>query len=104
MVHSTHDASRAARLWSLVVWIGMYFVVLPLAGLSHVAHEAPIGRAIVYHLVFTVPLSVAFLRFQPRRRFPASSCPARAFNTRVRPSAAPRDGASRVTTRVGSRF
>lgn len=53
-------------LWSFVVWVGMYFVVLPLAGLEHMAHEAPFGRVIVYHLIFSVPMAVAFLPFQPK--------------------------------------
>jgi len=56
----------AGILFSFVVWAGMYFVVLPVVGLAHVTHEAPIERVIVYHLVFAVPLSVAFLPFQPR--------------------------------------
>jgi hypothetical protein len=60
----------AGVLWAFVVWIGMYYVVLPIVGLSSMQQDAPVGRAIAFHLMFTVALTAAYL-FYPtvfRRR------------------------------------
>ena len=48
-------------LWAFVVWIGMYYVVLPIVGLSSMQNDAPVGRAIAFHLIFTIALTVAYL-------------------------------------------
>lgn len=53
-------------IWSFVVWIGMYYLVLPMAGLGAMAREAPIGGVIAYHLFFGLSLAAAFLPFQGR--------------------------------------
>ena len=51
-------------LWGLVVWLLMFYVVLPLAGMWQLVEDAPRGQVIVQHLVFGLTLSVAFLPFQ----------------------------------------
>jgi hypothetical protein len=56
----------AGALWGIVVWLGMYYVVLPLVGLASMRAGAPIGRVVAYHIFFGVILSLAFLPFQRR--------------------------------------
>jgi hypothetical protein len=53
-------------LWGLVVWLGMYYVVLPLVGLASMQHDAPIARAVMFHFFFSIPMTVAYLLY-PRR-------------------------------------
>jgi hypothetical protein len=50
-------------LWGLVVWIGMYYVVLPIVGLSSMQEDAPVGRAIAFHLIFSIALTAAYLLY-----------------------------------------
>jgi hypothetical protein len=61
----------AGVAWGLVVWIGMYFVVLPIAGLGAMTHDAPTGRAIMFHEFYSLAaaLSLVVLQHQERRRF-----------------------------------
>jgi hypothetical protein len=60
-------------LWGVVVWLVMYYAVLPLAGLAEMTEEAPMWRAVVYHVFFGLLLALAFLPFQRRvvRRAPS---------------------------------
>lgn len=65
-------------LWGLGVWIGMSYVVLPLVGLSELARAAPVGVAIVEHVIFGLALAIGFLPFQrtrPRAATTVSSTP-----------------------------
>jgi hypothetical protein len=48
-------------LWGFVVWIGMYYAVLPAVGLASMQSDAPVGRAIAFHLVFSIALTAAYL-------------------------------------------
>lgn len=58
-------------LWGIVVWLGMYYLVLPVLGLSALAAGAPIGMAIVEHLIFGLGVGIGFLPFQrPRPAIP----------------------------------
>jgi hypothetical protein len=57
----------AGALWGVVVWLGMYYVVLPLVGLAAMRAGAPISRVVVYHVFFGVILALAFLPFQRRQ-------------------------------------
>ena len=50
-------------LWGFVVWIGMYYVVLPVVGLSSMQSDAPAGRAIAFHLIFSIAMTVAYLLY-----------------------------------------
>src|SRR4029453_17875733 len=42
----------------------MFYVVLPLTGAGIITQTTPIARAIVEHLVFGLPVGVAFLPYQ----------------------------------------
>jgi hypothetical protein len=54
----------AGAAWGIVVWLGMFYVVLPAVGLEQMQREAPIARAILYHVFFGLAVAVAFLGFQ----------------------------------------
>lgn len=56
----------AGVLWGFVVWLGMYYVVLPIIGLSEMARAAPVAEAIVGHVIFGVAVALGFLPFQRR--------------------------------------
>jgi hypothetical protein len=57
----------ASLAFGIVVWLGMYYVALPLAGLGDMARETPIANAIITHLVFGLAVGVGFLPFQHRK-------------------------------------
>jgi uncharacterized membrane protein YagU involved in acid resistance len=63
----------AGAVWGIVVWLAMYYVVLPVAGLSQMAHETPVGMAILSHLIFGLVVAVSFLPYQRTRPRAASS-------------------------------
>ncbi|MRG93473.1 hypothetical protein [Polyangium spumosum] len=48
------------------VWLVMYRLVLPLVGLGDLAASAPVGPAILEHVIFGLALAVGFLPFQRR--------------------------------------
>jgi uncharacterized membrane protein YagU involved in acid resistance len=54
--------------WGIVVWLVMYYVVLPLAGLSELPKMVPLSQAVLTHLVFGLIIGIAFLPFQRPRR------------------------------------
>ncbi len=59
-------------LWGVVVWLGMYYVVLPAVGLTAIREQTPIARAVLSHVAFGFLIALAFLPFQrkimrPRR-------------------------------------
>jgi hypothetical protein len=58
----------AGALWGIVVWLGMFYIVLPIVGLSQMAKEEPIGMAIISHVIFGLAVAVGFLPFQHTRR------------------------------------
>lgn len=68
--------SRGATLlagvfWSFVVWLAMFYVVLPIIGAYEVTRNVPVGWAIVQHLIFGLAVALTFLPFQkslPQRR------------------------------------
>jgi hypothetical protein len=76
--------------WGIVVWLGMFYVVLPLVGLPQMANEAPIGRTIVYHLFFGIAVGAAFAGFQHHfvrgQKRPVGRGPGRLIPHRVRGS------------------
>jgi hypothetical protein len=57
----------AGVAWGIVVWLGMFYVVLPLVGLGDMPRQASLVTAIVYHVVFGVALGAGFLPFQRRK-------------------------------------
>jgi hypothetical protein len=58
----------AGAMYGVVVWLVMYFIVLPIAGLGAMAHSAPIVGPLVMHVIFGLTVAVAFLPFQRTRR------------------------------------
>ncbi|MET0591989.1 MAG: hypothetical protein ABW133_04770 [Polyangiaceae bacterium] len=48
-------------LWGIVVWLGMYYLVLPAVGLSSMQSDAPVSRAIMFHLIFSVIMTAAYM-------------------------------------------
>jgi CBS domain-containing protein len=51
----------AGAVWGLVVWFGMFYVVLPNLGL---VATLPLRQAIATHVVFGALLGIGFLRYQ----------------------------------------
>lgn len=58
----------AGVLWGFVTWMVMYGIVLPLVGLSSMTHDAPVGRAIMFHMIYAIPMAVLFLEYQREQR------------------------------------
>ncbi len=59
-------------VWGIVVWLVMFYLVLPLAGFADAARSMPVPFAIVEHLLFGVIVAFVFLPFQkelPRGTF-----------------------------------
>ena len=61
---SSSGTIAAGVLWGGVVWLTMFYLVLPLAGLSQVAHGEPVSAAIVTHVIFGLGVALGFLPFQ----------------------------------------
>jgi len=57
----------AGAAWGIAVWLGMFYLVLPISGLSAMADEAPLVKNIVYHELFG--LGVAGFSLLARRLF-----------------------------------
>jgi hypothetical protein len=62
-------ASRGATVfagvvWGFVVWIAMYHIVLPLAGLADITQGSSAAGAIIAHIIFGGSLAIGFLPFQ----------------------------------------
>ncbi len=58
----------AGVIWGLIVWVGMFYVVLPMIGLGFITRSVPIGAAILQHIVFGIGVAAGFLPFQRWRR------------------------------------
>jgi hypothetical protein len=54
----------AGAVWGIVVWLGMYYVVLPAVGAGEVTRATPVSNAIVTHLLFGISLALGFLPYQ----------------------------------------
>ena len=54
----------AGALWGAVVWIGMYYVVLPIVGAAEVTRSVPVLHAIATHVLFGLVMGLAFLPYQ----------------------------------------
>jgi hypothetical protein len=57
--------------WGLVVWVGMYYVLLPMVGLGEMARSSPVGMAILNHLLFGLGVGIGFLPYQRPRTLTA---------------------------------
>jgi hypothetical protein len=51
-------------LWGLVVWVGMYFVILPLVGAGALARNGGIAMAVIEHVIFGLAVGFGFLPYQ----------------------------------------
>ena len=60
----------AGALWGLVVWFGMYYLVLPAVGMGTMARSAPVGPAILEHVIFGLAVAFGFLPFLRTRLHP----------------------------------
>lgn len=54
----------AGLFWGVVVWVVMYYVVLPLVGAGEIVENVPIWAALAQHLLFGGTVGAAFLPFQ----------------------------------------
>lgn len=57
-------------LWGIVVWLGMFYVLLPFIGAGQMTLMMPVGAAIFEHVLFGLAVAVAFLPYQPRATQP----------------------------------
>jgi hypothetical protein len=55
--------------WGIVSWLVMFYLVLPLTGLTALTRATPLEQAALEHVIFGVAIAIAFLPYQPRRRF-----------------------------------
>lgn len=54
----------AGGLWGIVVWLTMYYLVLPAFGLGDLVAHAPVQRAVLSHVVFGLIVGLAFVPYQ----------------------------------------
>jgi hypothetical protein len=54
----------AGILWGFVVWLAMYYAVLPAFGLAEHASTTPVADAVLLHVLFGFVLAVGFLPYQ----------------------------------------
>jgi hypothetical protein len=54
----------AGAFWGIVVWVGMFFVVLPIVGLGSVVSQVPVLLSLVEHVLFGVATAAAYVPYQ----------------------------------------
>jgi hypothetical protein len=54
----------AGAVWGIVVWLGMYYAVLPLVGAGEVTRNTPVPMAIATHVLFGLVVGLGFLPYQ----------------------------------------
>ena len=54
-------------VWGIVVWLVMYYLVLPLAGLADLPKMVAMSEAVITHVAYGLILAIAFLPFQRPR-------------------------------------
>jgi hypothetical protein len=57
-------------LWGVVVWLGMFYVVLPIVGAGQVAKMMPVPLALFEHVLFGLAVGLGFLPYQVPRGIP----------------------------------
>ena len=68
----------AGVFWGFIVWIAMFYVVLPMVRMGDITRSTPISLAILEHVLFGIVVAAAFLPFQrpqPGGRWPESVRP-----------------------------
>ena len=58
----------AGAAFGLIVWLGMYWVVLPLVGLGAMSAQGANGLTALLHVLFGLTLGIVFLPFQVPKR------------------------------------
>lgn len=61
---SRNQTLLIGAFWGLIVWLGMFGVMLPVLGLGVAAQSVPVATAILEHLLFGVTVAAGFLRYQ----------------------------------------
>jgi hypothetical protein len=66
LAHGLSPGSTLAAgvFWGFVVWLGMYYVVLPMVGLARMRHDAPAGRAIAFHVFYSLATAASLLLYR----------------------------------------
>jgi hypothetical protein len=54
----------AGALFGVLVWIAMFYLVLPLAGVGWLGAQVPVGLAILEHVLFGLAVGATFVPFQ----------------------------------------
>jgi len=54
----------AGLAWGIVVWLAMFYVVLPVFGLGDAARSMPVVLAMVEHLLYGLVVGLVFVPFQ----------------------------------------
>lgn len=57
----------AGALWGIAVWLGMFYIVLPIVGAASIAEMMPVGTAVFEHVLFGTGVGLGFLAFQRER-------------------------------------
>lgn len=68
----------AGVFWGFIVWITMFYVVLPMVRMGDITRSTPVSLAILEHVLFGIVVAAAFLPFQrpqPGGRWPESVRP-----------------------------
>lgn len=73
---SLHGTIAVGALWGALVWLAMFYVVLPLFGVGQLAGIVPAGAAAFQHVLFGLALALGFLPVQRVRRSVRSRLPA----------------------------
>ena len=55
-------------VWGIVVWLAMFYLVLPLVGAGNLVRGMPVGVAFIDHVIFGLTVGFGFLPFQRERR------------------------------------
>jgi hypothetical protein len=56
----------AGVLWGMIVWLAMYYVVLPALGIAYVVSDTPLAVAAGQHVVFGVAVALTFVGLRRR--------------------------------------
>jgi hypothetical protein len=51
-------------LWGVVVWLGMFLVVLPMAAPGHLSHGGGSVGVMISHMLFGLAVGIGFLPYQ----------------------------------------
>ncbi len=59
-----NETVLAGALWGIVVWLVMFYIVLPLVGLRDVVRTTAVMAALLEHMLFGIALGLGFLPYQ----------------------------------------